>query len=576
MSLLSQIKGINPWALYEHPRIDWYPHDSQVEVLDSYARHRVWCAGRRTGKSDLGGHVLLPHALATKAVADDWLKKGKRREYWIVGDEYVTAEKEFRVIWNIIKSLGIKMDTGSHYSADGKKQCVLSLWGGAFYLATQSAKYPENLVGEALHGVLMVEAAKSKPSTWQKFIRPMLNDYTGWSLHTSTPEGKNHFYDKFNRGQDPYDTEWASWRMPAYRNPFVYTETGRRLKENLRDFSVIPQHEWTRDDHIKFMLQQMEDRPGVTANRLAREYNLQIDREILDVADDQSLELFKQETMADFTEFVGQVFKEYDEEYHVGDLHFDPDWQTYAAADYGFTNPNVWLLIQVGPWSEINVLGEIYQPGLTADSFADEIIRRRTRDGIPFNPPGLRVFYPDPADPMSSKTLSDRLKITAAGGTGGELNTRINIIRQWLKQGRIDYGATGLNDENANVWRPRLMIDRSCTMLRSDMLAYRYPERKEDAETSRDRFELPLKKDDHGPEALGRFAVGKFGPGSLTVSAGTRVRKANAGRHAGPRNASRGRNTATNKPISAMTPVKSGYNEKDWKQFVGTIKDEDL
>lgn len=549
---------LDQWDVFYHPKVDWYPHDSQCSVLESTARHRVWCAGRRTGKSELGGHILLPPTFAARTLADEWRRKGKRREYWIVGDEYVTADKEFRVIWNLIRYLGIPMDKGSHHSIDGKDQSVISLWGNQFLIITQSAKYPDNLVGEALFGVLMVEAAKTKQSIWLKHVRPMLNDNLGWSIHTSTPEGKNHFYDKFEMGQDPEYPEWASWRMPAWRNPFVYTPTGRLIASGqLPKGTPIPEEELSDDRDIAFMLQQMEASPTASPFRIAEQYDLQIDSEILALASEQTIELFKQEVAADFTEFVGQVFKDYDEEYHVGTLQYNPGWETYAAVDYGFTNPNVWLLVQVGPWQEINVLAEVYQPNLTADQFADEIIRRRTREGVPFNPPELRMFYPDPADPMSSRTLSDKLKITAAGGTGGELNIRINLIRQALRKGRLDYAATGLTEDNANKWRPQLMIDRSCTGLRSDMLAYRYPERKEDAETSRDRFELPLKREDHGPEALGRFFVGRFGPGMLTPSGGTRIRRANLGRHAS--NKRRDRQATMRKPLSAMRPTASGF-----------------
>jgi len=556
-SLLTQ------WDVYRHPKVNWLPHESQCMVLESRARHRVWCAGRRTGKSELGGHKLLPPALSARAVADEWKRKGKRREFWIVGDEYVTADKEFRVIWNLIKYLGIPMGKGSHHSIDGKDQSVISLWDEQLLIITQSAKYPDNLVGEALFGVLMVEAAKTKPSIWMKHIRPMLNDNQGWSLHTSTPEGKNHFYDKFEMGQDPYHPDWFSLRVPSWYNPYVYTETGRGIASGqlILPISEVPQHEYTSDADMAFLLQQMEDSPTASAARIAKTNGLQIDSEIIALADELTIELFKQEVAADFTEFVGQVFKDYDEEYHVGTLQYNPGWETYAAVDYGFTNPNVWLLVQVGPWGEINVLSEVYQPNLTAEQFADEIIRRRTRDGVPLNPPDLRVFYPDPADPMSSKTLSDRLKITASGGTGGELNIRINLIRQALRKGRIDYAATGLTEGNADKWRPQLMIDRSCTGLRADMLAYRYPERKEDAETSRDRFELPLKRDDHGPEALGRFFVGRFGPGMLTPSGGTRIRKASVNRNAS--NKRRERAATFRKPLSAMRPTASGYPE--WK-----------
>lgn len=533
---------LNPWDIYNHPKVNWRPHKDQVEILNSKSRHRVWCAGRRTGKSELGGNALLPEAFYSKSVADEWRSKGKRREFWIVGPEYSDSEKEFRVIWHRLQSLNIPLDRpGSYYDPIGHNMHI-SLWGGAFQVHAHSAKYPDHLVGEALCGVLMVEAAKAKPSIWQKFIRPMLNDYKGWSLHTSTPEGKNHFYEKYELGQDPYNTEWSSWRVPSWHNPFVH---------------VIQ----TKDEDVKFMVDQLADHPGLTAARIVQAHGLQIDKEIVDLADDLSIEMFKQEICADFTEFVGQVFKDYDEEYHVGNLEYHPDWDTYAAVDYGYTNPNVWLLLQVGPWGEINVLDEVYEAGLTADQFAEEIKRRR------LNPPGLRLFYPDPASPGDTRILEDSLGISASGGTGGPdtLPTRINLIRQALRKGRIDFDASELSDANSDKWRPRLMFDRKCVKTRADMMAYRYPERKDDKEDSLPRYELPMKKDDHGPEALGRFFLGYEGSGAFSGRSGSRVRKGNMGRHFRKKRDKGRQLSPAMKPLKAMVPVKNGY--PDWRNW---------
>lgn len=550
---------LNPWAIYEHPLVNWDPHPSQELLIESNARHKVWCAGRRTGKSDLGGHILLPEAIYTRSVADEWRKRGKSRIFWIVSDEYQTAEKEFRVIWHLCNLLELPLDKpGSYYDAVGGNMHI-SLWNGAFQVHAQSAKYPEHLVGEALCGVIMAEAAKAKPSIWHRFIRPMLNDYVGWSLHTSTPLGHNHFYDKFQMGQDKFNPEWASWRVPSWHNPYVYTDTGREIAAGKRpDISVydIPPEEFTKDYDVKMLVRHLESAPGLSAFEVAEAHNLQIHSEVLQLFEELPLELFNQEVGADFTEFSGQVFKDFDENYHVGDLRYNPNWETYAATDYGFTNPSVWLLIQVGPWQEINVLAEVHEPGLTADRFAEEIKRR----GL--NPPELQVFFPDPADPMSTRTLQDKLRIRPAAKTGGELNIRLNLIRQALRKGRIDRVATGLNEENNDIWRPQLMIDRrGCPRMREEMLAYRYPERKEGAETSRDRFEKPMDKDDHAPEALGRFMVGYFGDGNL-VDQATRVSKARIklGNHAQPMPGGRRR-----KPLSSMIPVKGGY--VDWRQW---------
>lgn len=551
---------LNPWAIYEHHLVNWDPHPSQELVLESPARHKVWCAGRRTGKSDLGGHVLLPEAIYTKSVATEWRKRGKSRIFWIVSDEYATAEKEFRVIWHLCNLLQLPLDKpGSYYDAVGGNMHI-SLWNGAFQVHAQSAKYPEHLVGEALCGVIMAEAAKAKPSIWHRFIRPMLNDYTGWSLHTSTPLGHNHFYDKFQMGQDKYNPDWASWRVPSWHNPYVYTETGRAIasgKEGYEDITVydIPVEEFTRDLDVKKLVRHLEGAPGLSAFEVAEQNKLSISSEILQLFEELPLELFNQEIGADFTEFAGQVFKDFDEAYHVGDLRFNPEWETYAATDYGFTNPSVWLLIQVGPWQEINVLAEVHEPGLTADRFAEEIKRRR------LNPPQLEVFFPDPADPMSTRTLQDKLRVRPAAKTGGELHIRLNLIRQALRKGRIDQHASMLTEDNSDVWRPQLMIDRrGCPRMREEMLAYRYPERKEDSETSRDRFEKPLDKDDHAPEALGRFMVGYFGDGNL-VDQATRVSK--AGIHIGRKSARPG--VKKRKPLASMVPTKNGY--VDWRQW---------
>jgi len=244
-----------------------------------------------------------------------------------------------------------------------------------------------------------------------------------------------------------------------------------------------------------------------------REYNFQIDPEILGRINDLPPELFLQEIAADFTEFVGRVFKDFDEETHVTDLSFNPGWDTFAAVDYGYNNPNVWLLLQVGKWGEINVLDEIYEEGLDPEDFADEIRYR----GL--NPANLRFIFADPADPGATKILEKKLKVKSHGNTGGELNNRLNWIRKFLRDPRItvDEPYHDISNDGVRVGeaRPRLMFDRKCKHTIQDMLDYRYPEKREEGnrikETSNKRFDLPMKKNDHGPEALGRFCAGYFG-----------------------------------------------------------------
>jgi len=539
--------ALDPWVIYDHPirskndkgvLVDkpiWTPHKGQLIIANNYTTNQVLDAGRRFGKSINGAKKLLPEAFVAKSLANQLKIDGVRREFWIVGPEYSDAEKEFRVIYNDLRALGVPFDRPGTYNDPIGGSLHISLWEGTFQIHGKSSKYPEQLVGEGLCGAIMSEAAKQKEIIWDKFIRPTLLDFNGWSFHSSTPEGKNHFYKHWQFGQDPANKDWASWKMPSWRNHFVFTEE-------------------TVDEHVYRLVELSRQNPGASIYSLAEQHRLIIDSKILGMINDSTPESFLQEIAAEFTEFVGRVFKEFDEETHVTDLVFNPAWQTVGAVDYGFTNPSVWLLVQLGPWGEINVLDEIYEEGLDPTEFAAEIKRRQ------LNPQGLHFFYPDPADPAASQILERTLGIRAKAGTGGELNNRLNHIRKALKTPRtvidehsIDLEETGLYEGET---RPQLMFDRRCARTIQDFLNYRYPDKKE--ETSTKQQELPMKKDDHGPEALGRMFAGIFG--SYAKPGGARMHKANFST----------RSRKEKEKVQAVTPKSPGFMRPALHERTGT------
>lgn len=476
--------------------IGYQPHAGQLKVHQSTRRNRVVAAGRRFGKSKIGGVELYPECLATYQLLKYLEDIGQRREFWIVGPEYSDSEKEFRVIWDLLKKQQVPMDKPGSYNNPTMGDLHISCFSGKFQVHGMSAKHPETLVGEGLSGVILAEAAKLKERVWTKFIRPTLADFEGWALFNSTPEGKNWFYKLFQQGQDPLFKEWVSWRMPAWLNPNVYRTPTNEL-------------------HVR-KAQALLARPNEHTQALLD--RLVIDPEIMSLLMDLTPEAFNQEIGADFTEFVGRVFKEFDEEVHVGDFSFEPGWETYAAVDYGFTNPFVWLLLQVGPWGDIRVIGEYYQRGITITEAADELVRR----GLV--PASLITFYPDPALPGETKELEDKLKVKHTGGTGGELFPRIEAIRKALKL-RPEH----LADDHPEK-RPQLMIDRRCIETIREFNDYRYPKSIEEAKMADKNLpELPMKKDDHTPEALGRFFAGRYGSRSSTRRRGTKVRGSTIG-----------------------------------------------
>lgn len=446
----------------------YQPHRGQRRIHASPARHRVNDAGRRMGKSKLGGHELTVMALEAYHLAPMLHDTGKQKRIWIVGPNYDDAEREFRVLWNDVRRLELPMDKpGSYYTPGIGGQHILSLWDSAFLVETRSSAHPDSLDGEGLDFVILAEAAKMKRSVWTKYIRPAIADKRGGTLWNSTPEGKNFFYEAWQRGQDELQTEWASWKQPSWLNNIIF--------------------------------------PG------GRQ-----DPEILAMEQEMSREKFKQEIGAEFTEFVGRVFKDWDEEVHVKRLEYDPSLPLYGAVDYGFTNPNVWLAIQIDRWDNVRVLWEYYESGKDINEMAADLDRQPLARNA-------QAFYPDPASPGDTRVLEKKLKVRAKTNTGGELKHRLEYIRQHLK----------LGPEHApeEKRKPKMFVDRSCTNLIREFDAYRYPDDPSE-DSHRAAREEPMKKDDHTPEALGRFFRGYFGPPGSDLKRGARVRTANVRRAA--------------------------------------------
>lgn len=463
------------------------PHAAQRPIHESRARNKAIAAGRRLGKSEIGAAELDVEAVRTRFLLNELETAGKRREFWIVGPEYTDAEKEFRKHYDALKRVGAPFDKpGTYYDPHGG-DLQISMYQGKYLVLGKSAMHPERLVGEGINGVVMAEAAKQKERVWTKYIRPMLADFQGWSIHSSTPEGKNWFYELWMRGQDPNDTSWDSWRLASWLNPYVYPNGAT-------------------DKGIRMLREALQNGDPLTDALVRRSH---VDLEVVELLKDLAEETFNQEIAALFTEFAGRVFKQFDEELHVRDLMYDPSMRTYAACDYGFTNPFVWLLIQEDQWGNVYVLDELYETGLAIDDAARLIDQRR------LCPDGTIEFYPDPAEPGDTLALERHLRVRAGRGTGGELKTRLRYIREALKERNTHLGP----DHPDRM--PKLLINRKCTNTIREMNDYRYPDTSK--EQSRNPNDKPLSKDDHCPEALGRFYRGRYGDPE-SAGGGTRSR----------------------------------------------------
>lgn len=90
---------------------------------------------------------------------------------------------------------------------------VLDFWSLDNPYAGRSRKYKRSIIDEGAF-------AKSLWESWTQSIRPTLTDLKGDAFFFSTPRGKNDFFKIFMMGKQG-DSNWASWQMSTYTNPFI-------------------------------------------------------------------------------------------------------------------------------------------------------------------------------------------------------------------------------------------------------------------------------------------------------------------------------------------------------------------
>ena len=416
------------------------PHAGQIPVHYDSHRHRVLSNGRRWGKTFLGGKEVEPTAFVKNRL-------GQPQRGWIIGPNYADCEKEFRIVYDTFKSLGIDQVSSKFLkNTENGSMTIQTNWG--FVLDCRSAAHPDSLVGEGLDFVLMVEAGRLHRTTFTEYVRPALSDKRGWSLTTGVPElatDTSLLYWAYKRGLND-DGPWKSWRKPSWTNNIVF--------------------------------------PGGRT-----------DPEILEAEDDLTEDEFRRQYGGEFVDKVGRVMAEWDDEIHLKKLKYNPDWPLYAACDYGYTNYWVWLWIQVDEFDNVYVLGEHYIKQMDTERIAKEVLKDH-----PWTSKCV-AFYPDPHNPDDTAMLMRHLKIPARNNTGGAISTRNAMIRTRLKP-----RPEGAPREQQQA---QIVFDRDrCSQLAWEMReGYRWPHNKSEA---RNESEVPLDKDNHGPEALSRFIYGYF------------------------------------------------------------------
>lgn len=176
-------------------------HPGQRKIADHPARFKTVMCGRRFGKTALGIRWLCDGALAGEPVG------------WFA-PTYKFSLEAWRELVQRLKPVTSRI-------SEQEKRLEL-VTGGVIEVWTldgedpgRGRKYKRAVIDEA--GIV-----RELLDRWQQSIRPTLVDLAGQALVLGTPKGRRHgFVTLFNRGLQPDEAEWASFRAPTSDNPYI-------------------------------------------------------------------------------------------------------------------------------------------------------------------------------------------------------------------------------------------------------------------------------------------------------------------------------------------------------------------
>ena len=205
-------------------------HAAQRQILSESRRFNICCLGRRTGKTFMGGDILVD---------------GPRHKGALHGYPVAWYAPTYPLLLEVWRKLSVTLSPVIVAKSEQHKR--LDLLGGGV-IEFWSLDNPDAGRGRKYATVVVDEAAmvRNLDDAFENNIRPLLADFKGefWAL--STPKGDNYFKTLFDRG-DPAnpqrDSDWASFQMPTWVNPYIPKDEIEAMRNGMPRLSFLQEIE---------------------------------------------------------------------------------------------------------------------------------------------------------------------------------------------------------------------------------------------------------------------------------------------------------------------------------------------
>jgi len=287
----------------------WYPlrdHPTQIQLIQSAAQFNIACAGRRSGKTERAKRKIVSEAISFDAFADG--------RFVCLAP---TQEQAKEIYWEDLKALvpDWALSTKRRQAVIESSPQTIHLWNGARIMVKGMDK-PIRVEGQAIDGFIADEFADWKPLAWQQSLRPAVSTpgRPGWGWFIGKPRGRNHYWQLCNRAMKDKSGRWAYFHWNA--EDILDEDAIEGLREDLDELS------------------------------------------------------YNQEVRAQFINFEGRAYYDFDRLVHCEPLVYDPRGELILCFDFN-RSPGVCAIVQEQEYRGRNknvddditgVVGEVHIP----------------------------------------------------------------------------------------------------------------------------------------------------------------------------------------------------------------------
>lgn len=174
------------------------PHLLQHAYWESPYRFNVLPCGRRSGKTELFKRKIVKRAMRGT-------KFGNARFFAAAP----TNDQAVKIYWQDLKSLTPNWalagsPSESHHTIKYRSGAEIHVLG---------MDKPERIEGQPWDGGGLDEYGNMKEQAWSAHVRPALSDRTGWCDFLGVPEGRNHYFDLYEKAKD--DPTWGVYEWES-------------------------------------------------------------------------------------------------------------------------------------------------------------------------------------------------------------------------------------------------------------------------------------------------------------------------------------------------------------------------